>query len=409
MNSEKIFELALGLEIPWKVGKIEMQINKNKKELHIYLLYNKEHYMFKDGTNKSRIYDHNDRTWRHLNFFEHECYLHCEVPRVRGEDGKITTIEVPWARSGSGFTLRFEAYSMLQIELEMPEKKVGKTISTYPNRIWTIFNYWISIAYQKEDHSKLKNLGIDETSSKKGHQYITLAVNMDESSVVHGTAGKGADTIKKIANYLESKDCERSQIENICIDLSPSFIAGVQTEFETSNIVFDRFHVKQLRNKAMDEVRKLDYRIHKEELKGAKYLFLKNHDKLTKEQKYTKNYLLNLLPNIGEAYRLKELFDTFWTIKDPEIAKGYLAYWCDLAKDSNINPMIKFANTVNAHWTGITNFTVTKLTNGILEGINSKIQLAKRRARGYANTTNFINMIYFIAGKLKFNYPHYLT
>lgn len=232
---------------------------------------------------------------------------------------------------------------------------------------------------------------------------------MDESSVVHGTAGKGADTIKKIANYLESKDCERSQIENICIDLSPSFIAGVQTEFETSNIVFDRFHVKQLLNKAMDEVRKLDYRIHKEELKGAKYLFLKNHDKLTKEQKYTKNYLLNLLPNIGEAYRLKELFDTFWTIKDPEIAKGYLAYWCDLAKDSNINPMIKFANTVNAHWTGITNFTVTKLTNGILEGINSKIQLAKRRARGYANTTNFINMIYFIAGKLKFNYPHYLT
>ena len=121
-----------------------------------------------------------------------------------------------------------------------------------------------------------------------------------------------------------------------------------------------------------------------------------------------KNELITLLPNIGEAYRLKELFDSFWDFKDQQEAKGFLWYWCDMARESKLQPMVKFANTVTSHWTGITNYTELKISNGIIEGINSKIQLAKRRARGYRNMTNFINMIYFIGSKLKFKYPDYL-
>ncbi len=88
---------------------------------------------------------------------------------------------------------------------------------------------------------------------------------------------------------------------------------------------------------------------------------------------------------------------------------AFLAYWCDLVEDSGIPAFKKFANTLNAHWTGIVNHIESKISNGILEGINSKIQLAKRRARGYRNIENLINMIYFIAGKLQFDYPHYST
>jgi transposase len=70
---------------------------------------------------------------------------------------------------------------------------------------------------------------------------------------------------------------------------------------------------------------------------------------------------------------------------------------------------MKGARTIRAHWTGIINYIESRINNGILEGLNSKIQRAKKRARGYANTKNFINMIYFIFGKLKFDYPLYLT
>jgi len=410
MNSEQIFKMALGLEAPWEVKSLSFEINKTgSKDLHIYIGYVKDFAQFRDENGKSLIYDHNERTWRHLNFFQYNCYLHCDVPRVKDrESGKVLQVEVPWARSGSGFTLLFEAFSMLLIECEMPVNSVGKILGVYAQRIWTIFHFWIAMSYREADHSNITSMAIDETSSKRGHNYVTLAVDMVESRVIHAVEGKGAETITEIANYLKSKDCQISDVKSVCIDLSPSFISGVSKEFEDATLVFDRFHVKQLLNRAMDEVRKTDYKTHKEELKGCKYIFLKNDENLSKHQRYMKNELITLLPNIGEAYRLKELFDSFWHFTDEQEAKGFLWYWCDLARESKLQPMIKFANTVTSHWTGITNYTMLKISNGVIEGINSKIQLAKRRARGYRNMTNYINMIYFIAGKLKFKYPNFL-
>jgi transposase len=86
-----------------------------------------------------------------------------------------------------------------------------------------------------------------------------------------------------------------------------------------------------------------------------------------------------------------------------------LAYWCDIAYESKIQPFIKVANTIKTHWSGIVNYIKSRLNNGILEGINSKIQLAKKRARGYRNIENFINMIYYTCGRLHYDYPQYST
>ena len=112
-----------------------------------------------------------------------------------------------------------------------------------------------------------------------------------------------------------------------------------------------------------------------------------------------------LYPNLGVAYRLKEMFLDVFQTKDSEEAKYYLEYWCELAIESGIQPFIKFVGLLKGHWSGIVNYFDTKLTNGILEGINSKIQLAKRRARGFRNIKNFINMIRLICGKVKFTLP----
>ena len=294
------------------------------------------------------------------------------------------------------------------IESEMPINKVGKTIKEYPNRIWTIFKYWVGIAYDDADHSKVKSMGIDEVSSKKGHSYITHAVDMERRCVIHATEGKGKESIENIREYLESKGCPADQVGSVCIDLSPAFISGVTKEFEKAAITFDRFHVKQLLQKAMDEVRRLEKKEH-DILKGHKYLFLKNNAGLSAKQKQQRNELIELLPTVGKAYRLKILFDDFWDMDDPVEAAAFLSFWCDLAEESKIFPMAKFAKTVRSHWSGIVNYIESNISNGILEGTNNKIQLAKRRARGYRNSKNFISMIYFLAGKLKFDYPLYST
>ncbi len=103
-------------------------------------------------------------------------------------------------------------------------------------------------------------------------------------------------------------------------------------------------------------------------------------------------YFLNLEKNFS-IFK----FEEFWV-------KLFLRCWGD---NSNLAPFVNVSKTIKNHWQGIVNFTKSKINNGILEGINSKIQLAKKRARGYRNIKNFINMIYFVAGKLKFNYPQY--
>jgi transposase len=409
MNSTEIFALALSLAPPWKVDKIELTKAEKKAhgELHIYIGFEPRARFLDDTGTLCSMYDSIERTWQHLNFFEHKCYLHAKVPRyTHSVDKKVKTVQVPWARAESGFTLLFEAYAMLLIEYEMPVNKVADSLRVIPNRLWRMFNYWIQKAVGKDDLSGVKNIGIDETSSKKGHSYVTLVADMDEHRVIHVTPGKDAATVGNFVEGLQGKGGKVENIETICMDMSPAFIGGALEHLPNSKIVFDKFHLVQMLNKTMDTVRKIE-RKECEMIKGHKYTFLHAYRNLNKDKKESLHELMIMYPKLGEAYRLKELFSDIWDIEDKEEAKGYLAFWCDMATDSGIFAYQKFVATIKSHWDGICAYFDKKISNGLLEGINSKIQLAKRRARGYRNIQNFINMIYFLTAKLKFDYPLY--
>lgn len=408
MNSEYLFKMALGIESPWEVRSINLEDLKTGKELHINIDFKRGSQFPDDTGNMCDVHDTVQKTWRHLNFFEHACFLHCRVPRINTKDGKVKLVEVPWARPGSGFTLLFEAYVMALIESEMPINKIGQLINENAHRLWTIFNYWISRAYNADKPGAPKKLGFDETSKRKGHDYITLAVDLDERRVLHVTEGKDKNAVKAVKSYLESKGINSDKVKHASMDMSPSFISGVTEYFPKAEIHFDRFHVVKLLNEAMDKVRQMERKEH-DELKGHKYTFLKNKNNLSDTKKNALNELIILYPTLGEAYRLKELFNDLWEMEEEEDAVNFLVEWCKEVEKSSIYPFKQFVKTIKSHWTGIVNFCETEINNGILEGINNKIQLAKRRARGFRCKENFINMIYFLCGKLKFDYPHYST
>ena len=278
----------------------------------------------------------------------------------------------------------------------------------YPNRIWRIFRYWINLSYQSDDPSEVSKLGFDETSRRKGHSYVTVGVDLENNRVIHVVEGKDANTIKRIKEYLESKGASASQVTQASIDLSPAFISGILKHFPEASITFDRFHVVKLLNEAMDEVRKQERKEH-DQLKGHKYTFLKNKESLSDDRQLELAKLITLYPTLGEAYRLKTLFNDLWDMPDRESAVAFVDHWFNEVEQSKIPAFMKFAKTVKSHLSGIVNFVETRITNAILESINSKIQMAKRRARDYRNTDNFISMIYFLCGKLKFDYPRYLA
>jgi transposase len=330
------------------------------------------------------------------------------VPRISASDGKVRHASVPWARAGSGFTLLLEAFALALIEREMPIKRVAQILGVNAQRIWTVFSHWVGKARDSDDPSAIKRLGVDETSSKKGHSYVTVGVDLDSARVIHVSEGKSKGTLGAIARHLSQKDVPAEQIEQLSMDLSPAFIAGAAKYFGQAQITFDRFHVVKLLNEAMDKVRKDERREH-DKLKGHKYTFLKNKANLSPAKQVALEDLITLYPTLGDAYRLKVLFNDLWGMPDKQSANAFLGDWCDQVERAKIPAFQKFANTVRSHWSGIVAFVESNITNAILESINSKIQLAKRRARGYRNASNFINMIYFLCGKLHFTYPRYFT
>ena len=311
MNSIEIFQLALQLQEPWYVSSVRFEEGlEGGKELHIDIDFEKG-FEFEP---EAKVHDRTKREWRHLNFFEHTCYLHCKVPRIKSPNGKVKTVAVLWARKGSGFTLLFsegmplaEAFSMALIEREMPVNKAADLVKEYPQRLWNIFSYWVGISYQADDQSGVTQLGIDETSVRKGHDYVTVAADLETGRVLHVTPGKDQTTIERIKDHLVSKGVEPEQVTDACIDMSPSFIAGMVEHFPDTSITFDKFHVVKLLNEAMNEVRKAEAREHAI-LKGHKYTLLKRDNKLSARQKQEREQLIELLPAIGKAYRLKTLF-----------------------------------------------------------------------------------------------------
>jgi transposase len=409
MNSDALFGMALGLQAPWQITKVSFEAeDAARNELHLQIGFIAGS-KFKDEAGiECAIHDTVERKWQHLNFFEHHCFLHCKVPRITTSEGKVRVVNVPWARAQSGFTLLFEAFALALIEREMPVSRVAQILGVNPQRVWTVFDHWVGKARTNDDPSAIRHLGVDETSSKKGQSYVTIGVDLDAARVIHATEGKGKQCMASIAKHLENKGVAKDQVKELSMDLSAAFIAGAAESFPKAQITFDRFHVVKLLNEAMNQVRIAERKEHAA-LKNHKYTFLKNKETLSDKKRRALEDMITLYPTLGAAYRLKELFNDLWTMPDKPTANAFLKDWCAQVEQAKIPAFQKFANTLRAHWSGIIHFVESNITNAILESINSKIQLAKRRARGFRNVNNYINMIYFLCGKLTFSYPRYFT
>lgn len=183
------------------------------------------------------------------------------------------------------------------------------------------------------------------------------------------------------------------QIKEARLDLSPSFIAGVKASFPSAAITFDRFHVVKRLNEAMDQVRKVERKGHAA-IKGHQYTFLKNHGNLSETQQQELAEMIQLYPTLGEAYRLKTLFNDLWDMPDKPATEASLEQCCAEVEAAKLPAFLKFTKTVRAHWSGIVHFVESRLSNGLLEGISHKVQLAKRRARGYRNSKSLLPMAY---------------
>src|SRR5579864_5509799 len=186
---EAIFTAALGIEGPWFVESVTF--DSLQKRLAIRLDFKRGSRFEVDGV-ACGVHDTVDKSWRHLNFFQHECYLHARVPRVDTPDGRVALVMPPWAGKLSGFTLLFEAL-LIQLCKHMPVSQVGQMAGVSDKRLWRMLDVYVGAARFSEDYSEVTAVGMDETSIAKGHKYITLFVDLLLRRTIHVAEGKGAD------------------------------------------------------------------------------------------------------------------------------------------------------------------------------------------------------------------------
>jgi len=397
----KVFEAALGIGAPWSVGAVDF--DEVGKVLTVQI-------DFKPGTRFAiaghegvhPVHDTVPKTYRHLNFFQHECRLQVRTPRVKLPNGSVRLVEPDFAGRLSGFTLLFEAL-ILMLAQQMPFAAVARIVGESAHRVLAVCERYVDMALGLADFSEVTTLAIDETSRARGHDYVTLAADASARRVLFVTEGRAAKTIKELAADLEDHGCPSTQITSVSIDMSRAFITGVSKHLPNARITFDKFHVIAHANEAVNKMRRIEQRTDKS-LKGMRWSLLKDRSRLKPEAAADLDALIARMTTVrtARAWVYKEQLREILERKQINVVRSMLEHWCTCVMRSKVEPMKEVAAMVRGHLEGIVAWTQTRQTNGFLEAINGLFQAAKRRARGFGRLSTIKTVIFLIAGKLDF-------
>lgn len=396
-----LFTMALGLPEPWVVTGIDFAAERGRIDFEVGFHQGSKFACGSCGAGGQPVHDTRRRTWRHLNFFQYQAYLHAGVPRTRCEVcGKVIQVAVPWARPNSEFTLLFESFSLALCK-KLPVDTAAQQLAIGDDPLWRILHHYVDQARAREDFSQVRAVGIDETAARRGHNYVTFFHDMEKNRLLYGCMGRDQETVHSFALDLKAHGGDPEQVTDVSIDMSKAYIAGVNKHLPKAEITFDRFHIIQLANEALDEVRRQEV---KDEplLKRTRWIWLKDRSKWTRSQIALFHSLSRTRLKTTRAWRLKEsLRELFQTAENPEEAGTLLDSWHSWARRSRLEPFKRLANTLKAHRPGILKAFESKLSNGYVEGFNSVIQAAKAKARGYRTPKNLITVAYLLGAKIE--------
>jgi len=398
MRDIDLFQLALGLVPPWMVSDARFDAEKKRLDIEIDFKTGGRFPCPECGKADCPVHDTVKKSWRHLNFFQHEAFLHARVARIDCPEHGVRLVNVPWARPGSGFTLLFEAFVMTLVK-DMPVAAVARLVGEHDTRLWRVIQHYVDTAVARMDLSDLRRVAIDETAAKRGQDYISLFVDIDTRKVAYVTEGNDAKTVARFADHVDDHNSDASRIKEICIDMSAAYIKGVEHNLTEAEITFDKFHAVKLVNDAVDQVRRAESR-ERPELKHSRYLWLKNERRLSVDQLTRLAQLTCLHLKTARAYRIRLAFQDMYDA--PSIDWGELIFkrWYGWAIRSRLEPMKKVARTLMQHRDGVLRWFDSKIANGLIEAINGLVQAAKAKARGYRSLRNLIAITYLIAGKI---------
>jgi transposase len=416
MTPEKLFHDLLGLGLNWEVtgsrfdsasGTVYLEIQETSR------LWEQVRCPKEKCTCYASCYDHTESlTWRHLNVFQHRCEITCKLPRGKCRKcGYIFRVCPPWEGLSKHFTKEFEAFALLLMR-EMPVSKVAQTVGETDTRLWRMLINQVQAAYAQSDFSRVCCVGVDEMSVRKGQEYISVFADLIKKRVMFATEGNDRDTWVRFVETLEKYNGHRHAITQVTMDMSAGYKKGVRENCRNAQVVFDKFHVIQNLNQAVDQVRMRELRAGGkgvwEALRKSRWLWRKNPENLKAHQQERLAQIQNKNLITAKAYQMRLVLQEIYRTPDATSANRRFRVWCRwvcwaarFCKFNLLAPMAKAAQMVKDHLKGILAHWKWGLTNAFMEGLNSVFSATKRKARGYRSSDYLITMLYFTAGKLR--------
>jgi transposase len=234
-------------------------------------------------------YDHApERRWRHLNVCQLESEIVCALPRGQGQEcRKVYTVRAPWEGRSRGLTQEFEAFA-LTLMREMPVKKAGEILGETDQKLWRALFAQVDTAWAELSWENVVWVGADEMNRKKGHNCLTVFVDLVARRVLLAVEGKDATVWERFSEQLLKHNGHPKAVTQIAIDMSPAYQKGVRENCGNAQIVFDKFHVVTQVVQAVEEVRRKETRqdaLAREPLERTRWLGRKNPERWTaKEQ-----------------------------------------------------------------------------------------------------------------------------
>lgn len=344
-------------------------------------------------------YDRLDpRRWRHLDWGGVTIWLRYAPRRVDCRRCGVTVERVPWAISATTrFTWDFEE-SVGFFAQRCDKTAVEVTFGIAWRTVGAIIERVVYRRRPKNPLSKLRDIGVDELSYRKGHRYLTMVTDHATGHIIWAKEGKSADTLKAFFDELGEEGCHR--IRAVTMDMSQAYISAVRDRLPHAQIVFDRYHVQKLVTDAVDETRRAVWQQLRAEtpedaksIKNLRWALLKRPWKLTPKQSARLSTLQHDNASLYRAYLLKESFADILDRRQPNVVKDKLLHWLAWASRSRLPAFVNVARTIRKHLDDIVAYVRYRLTNGVAEGLNNKARLLTRRAYGFHSASAIIAMI----------------
>ena len=406
----RLYAAVLGLTGPWSIARVETDLSAGEVRVWVALPANTR-WVCPECLAAAPIHDHQDRSWRHLDTCQFRTMVYARVPRLNCPTHGIRQLQVPWAEPGSQFTALFETLAIDWLR-QASLSAVAKHLRISWDEAAGIQSRAVRRGLARRAQVAPRYVGVDETSFQKRHEYVTVVSDLEKAQVLYVADDRTQASLDGF--WLSLPHEQLVAIQAVAMDMCAPYIQStlLNVPFADERIVFDKFHIAQSLNHAVDQVRRSEHRRLSAagdlSLKGTRFDWLRHPATMTRATAQAFADLRERVHRVARAWELKETVMAIFDLKASWAARRNFEAWYQWAIRSKLEPIKRVARTLHKYWDQIENYFRHRITNAGAEAINTKIQQVKARSRGFRSRERFREAIYFHCGGLDL-YPAGVT